>query len=134
MANIRTARLPRPARLSRIIVALVLLLSLAALWACGGSEAPAPAAPAATAAPAAPAQAASTAAPEPTAMPAMADEDSFLHLAVTPLPQDTFYPWLATSSGHLVFRPMWENLTTISPATGVSTILPQLAREWGRQP
>ena len=134
MANIRTARLPRPARLSRIIVALVLLLSLAALWACGGSEAPAPAAPAATAAPAAPAQAVATAEPEPTAMPAMADEDSFLHLAVTPLPQDTFFPWLATSSGHLPFRPMWENLTTISPQTGVSTILPQLAREWDVSP
>ena len=134
MANIRTARLPRPARLSRIIVALVLLLSLAALWACGGSEAPAPAAPAATAAPAAPAQAAATAEPEPTAMPAMADEDSYLHLAVTPLPQDTFFPWLATSSGHLPFRPMWENLTTISPQTGVSTILPQLAREWDVNP
>ncbi len=125
----------RPARLPRIIVALVLLLSLAALWACGGSEAPAaPAAPAATAAPAAPAQAAATAAPEPTAMPAMADEDSYLHLAVTPLPQDTFFPWLATSSGHLPFRPMWENLTTISPETGVSTILPQLAREWDVSP
>ena len=125
----------RPARLSRIIVALVLLLSLAALWACGGSEAPAaPAAPAATTAPAAPAQAAATAAPEPTAMPAMADEDSYLHLAVTPLPQDTFFPWLATSSGHLPFRPMWENLTTISPETGVSTILPQLAREWDVSP
>ncbi len=131
MVNIRTARLPRPARLSRIIVALVLLLSLAALWACGGSEAPAPAA---TAAPAAPAQAAATVAPEPTAMPAMADEDTYLHMAVTPLPQDTFYPWLATSSGHLVFRPMWENLTTISPETGVSTILPQLAREWDVSP
>ena len=129
MANIRTARL------SRIVVALVLLLSLAALWACGGSEAPAaPAAPAATAAPAAPAQAAATAAPEPTAMPAMADEDSYLHLAVTPLPQDTFFPWLATSSGHLPFRPMWENLTTISPDTGVSTILPQLARAWDVSP
>ena len=129
MASIRTARLPR------IAVALVLLLSLAALWACGGSEAPAsPAAPAATAAPAAPAQAAATAAPEPTAMPAMADEDSYLHLAVTPLPQDTFFPWLATSSGHLPFRPMWENLTTISPETGVSTILPQLAREWDVSP
>ena len=123
----------RPARLSRIIVALVLMLSLAALWACGGSEAPsAPAAPAATAAPAA--VAAATAAPEPTAMPAMADEDSYLHLAVTPLPQDTFFPWLATSSGHLPFRPMWENLTTISPETGVSTILPQLAREWDVSP
>ena len=135
MAIYRPARLPRPARLSQIAVALVLLLSLAALWACGGSEAPAaPAAPAATAAPAAPAQAAATAAPEPTAMPAMADEDSYLHLAVTPLPQDTFFPWLATSSGHLPFRPMWENLTTISPDTGVSTILPQLAREWDVSP
>ncbi len=135
MAIYRSARLSRPARLSQIAVALVLLLSLAALWACGGSEAPAaPAAPAATAAPAAPAQAAATAAPEPTAMPAMADEDSYLHLAVTPLPQDTFFPWLATSSGHLPFRPMWENLTTISPDTGVSTILPQLAREWDVSP
>ena len=67
-------------------------------------------------------------------MPAMADEDSYLHLAVTPLPQDTFFPWLATSSGHLPFRPMWENLTTISPETGVSTILPQLAREWDVSP
>ena len=135
MAIYRPARLPRPARLSQIAVALVLLLSLAALWACGGSEAPAaPAAPAATAAPAAPAQAAATAAPEPTAMPAMADEDTYLHLAVTPLPQDTFFPWLATSSGHLPFRPMWENLTTISPDTGVSTILPQLAREWDVSP
>ncbi len=123
----------RLARLPRIVVALALLLSLAAVWACGGSEAPAaqtapPAA--ATEAPAAPAQAAATAAPEPTAMPAMADEDSYLHLAVTPLPQDTYLPWLATSSGHLVFRPMWENLTTISPETGVSVILPQLARAW----
>ena len=135
MAIYRPARLPRPARLSQIAVALVLLLSLAALWACGGSEAPsAPAAPAATTAPEAPAPAAATAAPEPTAMPAMADEDSYLHLAVTPLPQDTFFPWLATSSGHLPFRPMWENLTTISPDTGVSTILPQLAREWDVSP
>ena len=25
---------------------------------------------------------------------------------------------------------MWENLTTISPATGVSTVYPQLAKEW----
>ncbi len=29
---------------------------------------------------------------------------------------------------------MWENLTTISPETGVSTILPQLAREWDVSP
>ena len=124
----------RPARLSRIAVAFVLLLSLVAIWACGGSETPAePAAPA-PAATQAPAQAAATAAPEPTAMPAMADEDTYLHLAVTPLPQDTFFPWLATSSGHLPFRPMWENLTTISPDTGVSTILPQLARDWDVSP
>ena len=134
MANHLRARLPRPARLPQIMVALVLLLSLAAIWACGGSEAPSQSAAPAPAATEAPAQAAATAAPEPTAMPAMADEDNYLHLAVTPLPQDTFFPWLATSSGHLVFRPMWENLTTISPDTGVSTILPQLAREWDVSP
>ena len=120
----------RQARVPRIVVALVLLLSLAAVWACGGS-APEETQTAAPAAPTdVPAAAATTSAPEPTAMPAMADEDNYLHLAVTPLPQDTFFPWLATSSGHLPFRPMWENLTTISPDTGVSTILPQLAREW----
>ena len=67
-------------------------------------------------------------------MPAEAAAESYLHLAVTPLPQDTFLPWLATSSGHLPFRPMWENLTTISPRTGVQTILPQLAREWDVSP
>ena len=123
----------RLARLPRIAVSLALVLSLAAVWACGGSEAPsAQTAPpaAATEAPAAPAQAAATAAPEPTAMPAMADEDSYLHLAVTPLPQDTYLPWLASQSGHLAFRPMWENLTTIDPETGVSEVYPQLAREW----
>ncbi len=120
----------RQARVPRIVVALVLLLSLAAVWACGGS-APEETQTAAPAAPTdVPAAAATTSAPEPTAMPAMADEDNYLHLAVTPLPQDTFFPWLATSSGHLPFRPMWENLTTISPETGVSVILPQLAREW----
>ena len=120
----------RPARLSRIVVALVLLLSLAAVWACGGS-APEETQTAAPAAPTdVPAAAVATSAPEPTAMPAMADAGSYLHLAVTPLPQDTYLPWLATSSGHLVFRPMWENLTTISPETGVSVILPQLARAW----
>ena len=131
MAVIRLARLPR------IVVALALLLTLSAIFACGESTEPAaaPAAPAAAAteAPAAAAPAA-TAMPEPMAMPAMADSDTFLHLAVTPLPQDTFYPWLATSSGHLPFRPMWENLTTISPETGVATILPQLAREWEVSP
>jgi len=130
MAALKLARLPR------FVITVLLLMTVAAIWACGGpaepaQQAAAPAAPAATEAPAA---AAATAAPEPTAMPAMAEEDSFLHLAVTPLPQDTYLPWLATSSGHLPFRPMWENLTTISPETGVSTILPQLAREWDVSP
>ena len=129
MAALRATRLPR------IVFTVLLLVTVAAIWACGGTTEPeqqaaAPAAAAATEAPAA----AATAAPEPTPMPAMAEEDTFLHLAVTPLPQDTYLPWLATSSGHLPFRPMWENLTTISPETGVSTILPQLAREWDVSP
>ena len=68
--------------------------------------------------------------PVPTSRPDTFQSDVLLHLAVRPMPQDTYYPWLATSGGQLVFRPMWENLTTISPETGVSTILPQLAREW----
>ena len=125
------------AQLPRIGILVSLTLMLAAVWACGGSAAepqqPA-AAPAAPTEAAAPAQAAATAVPEPTAMPAMADEEAVLHLVVTPLPQDTYYPWLATSGGQLPIRPMWENLTTISPETGVSTILPQLAREWEISP
>ena len=72
--------------------------------------------------------------PSPTDGPGTFQSDVLLHLAVPPLPQDTFYPWQATSGGHLPFRPMWENLTTISPETGVSTILPQLAREWDVSP
>ena len=128
---------PVPIQTSRIAIMAVMALVIAAVWACGGSAAepqPPAAAPAATEAPAAPAQVAATAAPEPTAMPAMADEDAVLHLAVTPLPQDTYLPWLATSGGHLPMRPMWENLTTISPETGVSTVLPQLAKAWDISP
>ena len=124
MAACRSTRLPR------IVITVFLLMTGAAIWACGDSAEPQQGTAAPAAATEAPASAAATAAPEPTAMPAMAEGESFLHLAVTPLPQDTFYPWLATSSGHLPFRPMWENLTTISPETGVSTILPQLARAW----
>ena len=127
---------PVPIQTSRIVILAVMALVIAAVWACGGSAAepqPPAAAPAATEA-AAPAQVAATAAPEPTAMPAMADEDAVLHLAVTPLPQDTYLPWLATSGGHLPMRPMWENLTTISPETGVSTVLPQLAKAWDISP
>ena len=128
---------PVPIQISRIVILAVMALVIAAVWACGGSAAepqPPAAAPAATEAPAVPAQVAATAAPEPTAMPAMADEDAVLHLAVTPLPQDTYLPWLATSGGHLPMRPMWENLTTISPETGVSTVLPQLAKAWDISP
>ena len=128
---------PVPIQTSRIVILAVMALVIAAVWACGGSAAepqPPAAAPPATEAPAAPAQVAATAAPEPTAMPAMADEDAVLHLAVTPLPQDTYLPWLATSGGHLPMRPMWENLTTISPETGVSTVLPQLAKAWDISP
>ncbi len=126
----RIRNLPHVVLLSLLTVLLAFLAA-----ACGDSAEPqqesaAPVAPAATDAPAA----AATAAPEATAMPAMATEGTYLHLAVTPLPQDTYLPWLATSSGHLPFRPMWENLTTISPETGVSTILPQLAREWDVSP
>ncbi len=118
---------------SRIGAVPLLIVFLSVVVACGGTASE-PAAPAATQAPAAPAQAAATAAPEPTAMPAMADEAAVLHLAVTPLPQDTYLPWLATSGGHLPIRPMWENLTTISPETGVSTVLPQLAKAWDISP
>ena len=128
MAVFRITHLPR------LVIALALLLTMAAVWACSEPAAP----PADTGAPAptaaAPAASDATAAPEPTAMPAMAESQVMLHMAVTPLPQDTFYPWLATSSGHLPFRPMWENLTTISPETGVSAILPQLAKEWDISP
>ena len=127
---------PVPIQVSRIVILAVMALVIAAVWACGGSAAepqPPAAAPAATEA-AAPAQVAATAAPEPTAMPAIADEEAVLHLAITPLPQDTYLPWLATSGGHVPIRPMWENLTTISPETGVSTVLPQLARAWDISP
>ena len=122
----------RPTKTIRSIPLLLLLPALLFLWACGQPAAPASetAAPAEATEAAAAAAPAATAAPEPTAMPAMAESEVMLHLAVTPLPQDTYYPWLATSSGHLVFRPMWENLTTMSPETGVSEVYPQLAREW----
>ncbi len=68
--------------------------------------------------------------PTPTTRPDTFQSDVELHLAIAWLPQDTFYPWLTASTSHLPFRPMWENLTTISPETGAATILPQLAREW----
>ena len=129
-----TMSVPRMAKLFRTIPLFLLLLALLAVWACGQSAAP----PEESAAPAlateAPGSVEPTAVPVATEVPAMAESETMLHLAVTPLPQDTFYPWLATSSGHLVFRPMWENLTTIDPRTGVSEVYPQLAREWEVSP
>ena len=125
---------PRKAKPFRMIPLLLLLLALLAVWACGQSAAP----PEESAAPAPATEATAsvepTAVPVATEVPAMAESETMLHLAVTPLPQDTFYPWLATSSGHLVFRPMWENLTTIDPKTGVSEVYPQLARDWEVSP
>jgi ABC-type transport system substrate-binding protein len=117
----------------RIVITLMLLLALAAVLACDPATPPDEAAPP-SATEAAPSASDATAAPAPTQVPAEASAESTLHLAVTPLPQDTFYPWLATSSGQLVFRPMMENLTTIWPESGVSTVLPQLAREWEISP
>ena len=119
----------RATRLVRTLVLPLLMLSLAALLACN------PATPAEESASADPASAPAsnsdaTAAPAPTVVPAAAEEEITLHLVVTPLPQDTYYPWLATSGGHLPMRPMWENLTTIDPNTGVTEIYPQLARDW----
>ena len=116
-------------RLVRTLVLPLLMLSLAALLACN------PATPAEESASADPASAPAsssdaTAAPAPTVAPAAAEEEVTLHLVVTPFPQDTYYPWLATSGGHLPMRPMWENLTTIDPKTGVTEIYPQLARDW----
>jgi ABC-type transport system substrate-binding protein len=127
----------------------LLLLSLLFVVACGGAappppkaaapeapKAPAAAAPAAPAAPkeVAPAAPAATpipkAAPKPTPVPATTLTEKRLHLAITPLPQDTFLPWLVSTSGLLPMRPMWENLTTIDPRTGVMKPLPQLATEW----
>jgi ABC-type transport system substrate-binding protein len=88
----------------------------------------APKAPAATVAPVSPGAPAAT--PIPKAAPAATLTEKRLHLAITPLPQDSFIPWLVTTSGLLPMRPMWENLTTIDPRTGVMKPLPQLATEW----
>ncbi len=122
--------------LLRLIVALSIILALAGLLACRPAappEQPAdtgadPTVPAAaTEAPVSPA---ATAIPAPTPQPAAAVGEPMLHMAITPLPQDTYLPWLASQSGHLVFRPMWESLTTIDPRTGVAEVYPQLATDW----
>ena len=125
---------PSLSRLLRLSITLSTFLSLLALGACGQAAAPQEEIAAPIPVDAEAASSASTAVPAPTRAPSVSESGAMLHLAVTPLPQDTFYPWLATSSGHLVFRPMWENLTTIDPKTGVSDVYPQLAREWEVSP
>ena len=92
----------------RVVLFPVMIGLLSVVVACGGTTTEPAAAPAATAVPAATAQAVATAAPEPTAMPSMADADSYLHLAVTPLPQTPTCPGWPPAAGHLVFRPMWR--------------------------
>ena len=83
--------------------------------------------------------AAKTSSAVPTAKPKAADKapvvqdnrtDKSLHVVITPMPQDTYLPWKASQSGHLVFRPIIENPATIKPETGVSKIYPQLFTSW----
>ena len=89
-----------------------------------------------------------TSAPEPTTVPGVATtaptarpvattapptggvSSASLHMAITPLPQDTFFPWLQTSGGALPLRPIIESPTTMDPKTGVSEIFPQLFTDW----
>ena len=132
--NISTLRIP----------AVLISILLVFIVACG-SLATATPAPGPTTAPAATASSGDTAAPTavpaaaaaPTAMPAPTQAPSTgavssasLHIVVTPLLQDSYYPWLMTSDGFLPLRPLAENPTTIAPRTGVSTVLPQLFTEW----
>ena len=123
-------------RTPAVLVSMLLVFIIA----CGSSatatsQPAAPPAAQATTAPAAqattaPAAAQPTAMPAATTAPAMTQSSASLHMAVTPLPQDTFFPWLASSSGHMPFRPIIENPSTIWPGTGVSTVIPQLFTEW----
>ncbi len=125
---------PRRSSVPRLAIALTLLIALAAVLACQPAT-PSPGTPSnegaqPSGADTAPSGGDATAAPAATPEPSGAEIEPVLHLAVTPLPQDTFLPWLATSGGQLPMRPMWENLTTIDPKTGVTEIYPQLARDW----
>jgi ABC-type transport system substrate-binding protein len=51
-------------------------------------------------------------------------------MAITPLPQDSYLPWLVTASGYVPLWHITETLTTIDPRTGVSKVYPRLATEW----
>ena len=121
----------------KALVFAPLILVMIAAVACGGAATTAPEQAAApTASSGAGPTASSGSAAVPTAMPAAttAPERSVtsksVNVVLTPMPQDTFFPWKASSSGHLVFRPIIENPTTIDPRTGVSVVEPQLFTEW----
>jgi peptide/nickel transport system substrate-binding protein len=76
-----------------------------------------------------------TAMPEPTETPpASAVSSASLHVALTPLPQVTYFPWLGSVSGNLPHRPITENGTTMDPKTGVSVIYPELFTDWEISP
>ena len=117
-----------------VVLISILLMFLVA---CGSdSTAPTKSEPAAK-------PAAKTSSAAPTAKPKAADKapvvqdnrtDKSLHVVITPMPQDTFLPWKASQSGHLVFRPIIENPATIKPETGVSKIYPQLFTKWEISP
>ena len=115
--------------------AVLISILLVFIVACG-SSATATSAPAATAVPAAPTAVAGapttapTVRPVSTTAPPSTVSSASLHMAVTPFPQDTLFPWLASQSGHLPFRPIIENPSTIDPQTGVSVVIPQLFTDW----
>jgi ABC-type transport system substrate-binding protein len=119
---------------------LLLLFTIACGAAATATPAPKAAAPAAPKAPAAAAPAAPAATPVPASKPTPAPApagtltEKRLHLAVTPLPQESFLPWLRTISGALSYQPIAEHLTTIDPRTGVTKVYPQLATEWQISP
>ena len=119
----------RDLHLARVTIPLLLLLALAASLACSPTT---PTEDSTTSPPTAvqSTNLGPTAVPDAATEPALAAAESMLHMAITPLPQDTYLPWLASQSGHLTFRPMWESLTTIDPRTGVAEVYPQLATEW----
>ena len=115
--------------------AVLISMLLVFMIACGSS---ATATPVATTAPEPTAVPGSTtpptAMPVATTAPPSSVSSASLHMAVTPFPQDTLFPWLASQSGHLPFRPIIENPSTIDPQTGVSVVIPQLFTDWDISP
>ncbi len=120
---------------------VLITMLLVFIVACGSSAtatspSPATAIPASTTAPSVAPTAmpgsttAPTAVPQPTKAPVSTVSSASLHMAVTPFPQDTLFPWLASQSGHLPFRPIIENPFTMFPETGVTVISNQLFTDW----